>query len=122
MEIPKDDLVRDLYEKLDDSLKEFFQDRAAIIEFEGQRTRADAEFLAMLIIIKRYPLAITGIRGIWIEVDGEARVLFATDLNNAREHVARLGGRELGPIDLADAVTTIGGGVLILGVWHEPQC
>ena len=44
---PIDPLVSEVYETLTDNLKEEFHERAAIIEFESNTTRDDAERLAM---------------------------------------------------------------------------
>src|SRR5687767_1242061 len=100
MEIPKDGLVRDIYLRLDENQQFEFQERSAVIEFDGQFPREHAESLGLLNVLKRHPLALTGVRGIWIELDGKAAVLFTTsNLDDARKHLARLGGRECGPLN-----------------------
>ena len=44
---PIDPLVSEVYETLTDTLKEEFHERAAIIEFNSNKTREHAEILAM---------------------------------------------------------------------------
>ena len=44
---PIDPFVSEVYDTLTDNLKEEFHERAAIIEFESNTTRDDAERLAM---------------------------------------------------------------------------
>ncbi len=39
--------MKHVFEFLDDYMKEFFEERSAIIEYEGNQTRHEAERLAM---------------------------------------------------------------------------
>ena len=49
------DVVADLVSRLDESLREAFEERAAIREFEGGIARDLAEALALLDVIRQYP-------------------------------------------------------------------
>lgn len=49
------DVVADLASRLDESLREAFEERAAIREFEGGLSRDLAEALALLDVIRQYP-------------------------------------------------------------------
>ncbi len=53
--LPMDPLVADLVSRLDDNLREAFEERAGIIEFEGNLTRAHAECLALLNVLVSHP-------------------------------------------------------------------
>ena len=50
---PRDPLVADIFNTLDDTLKEAFLERASIIEFDSNLPRAHAECLAMICILTR---------------------------------------------------------------------
>lgn len=58
--IPQDPLVAELVKKLDGGQREDFEERAAIIEFEGHLPRGHAECLALLDVLRRNPSALTG--------------------------------------------------------------
>ena len=49
-----DPLVADIFNTLDDTLKEAFLERASIIEFDSNLPRAHAECLAMICILTRW--------------------------------------------------------------------
>ena len=50
---PIDPLVAEMFDTLDDTLKEAFLERASIIEFDSNLPRAHAECLAMICILTR---------------------------------------------------------------------
>ena len=56
---PKDKLVADIVSQLDPDLREEFEERAGIMEFDGQLDRAHAECLALIDVLLRHPEAIT---------------------------------------------------------------
>ena len=55
MEIPIDPIVAEIVERLDENLREAFEERAAIIEYEAGKARAHAECLALLLILQQHP-------------------------------------------------------------------
>ena len=55
MQVPLDPLVADIVNKLDDDLRESFEERAGIIEFDAGLPRAHAECLALLGILINHP-------------------------------------------------------------------
>ena len=59
MQPPIDPVVAELVELLDESQREAFEERAAIVEFDGGKSRAHAECLALLTILRRYPEVLT---------------------------------------------------------------
>ena len=48
---PIDPVVAEMFDTLDDNLKEVFLERASIIEFDSNLPRAHAECLAMICIL-----------------------------------------------------------------------
>jgi hypothetical protein len=55
MTTPTNDVVADLVSRLDAGLREAFEERASIREFEGGLNRELAEALALLDLIRQYP-------------------------------------------------------------------
>ena len=55
---PLDPLVADMVHKLDADLREEFEERAGIIEYEAKLPRAHAECLALLDVLNRHPQAL----------------------------------------------------------------
>ena len=62
MNTPLDTLVAEIVDQLDDNLREEFEERAAIIEFDANLPRAHAECLALLYVLRRYPFMLMKIR------------------------------------------------------------
>ena len=52
------EIVAELVGRLPEDLKEEWEERAAIMEFDGGLSRDHAECLALLEIIRRYPIAL----------------------------------------------------------------
>ena len=52
---PIDPIVSAIVNQLDADLREDFEERAGIIEFEAQIPRAHAECLALLDVLRRHP-------------------------------------------------------------------
>ncbi len=57
--LPIDELVADLLNCLDAGQREDFEERAGIIEFDGQLSRGHAECLALLDVLRRHPEVLT---------------------------------------------------------------
>jgi hypothetical protein len=57
MQQPIDPLVASLVDRLDDNLREAFEERAGILEFEAGLPRAHAECLALLNVLVSHPEA-----------------------------------------------------------------
>jgi hypothetical protein len=111
---PKDALVAEMVKELDANLREDFEERAAIIEFDAKLPRAHAECLALLDVIRRHPLSVKGITVLQIELDEETQWLVATDLDFARRHLADIGGIEKDVLNLSDVIHEQYGGVALL--------
>ena len=52
---PTDAIVADIVNQLDDDLREDFEERSGIIEFEAKVPRAHAECLALIDLLRRHP-------------------------------------------------------------------
>ena len=58
---PIDAIVATIVSNLNTDQREEFEERAAIIECDGQLQRAHAECLALLDVLRRHPEALSGI-------------------------------------------------------------
>lgn len=58
---PSDPLLAELVSRLDDNLREAFEERAGIIEFEAQLPRGHAECLALLNVLVSHPEAVCAV-------------------------------------------------------------
>ena len=111
---PTDPLVAELAERLDASQRELFEERASIRQFDAQLPKGEAEALAMLDVVSRYPEALSGIHVLQIELDGGTEWLLTTDLAYARRYVAEVGGQEIAQCRLADVLLQQYGGIAVL--------
>jgi hypothetical protein len=111
---PQDALVADMVNLLDANLREDFEERAGIIEFEAKKPRAHAECLALIDVLRRHPGAITNVVVLEVEIDGATQWLLTTDLQFARQHMAQIGGIEIDVLDPADAVDEQYDGIALL--------
>ena len=109
---PTDPLVAELVALLDASQREDFEERAGIMEVDGQLPRGHAECRALLDVLHRHPL--TGISVLQIELDGSTEWLLATDLAYARRYAADVGGHEIAVRSLADVLLQQYGGIAVL--------
>ena len=55
-------IVSEILKRLDDDFVEEFEERAAIMEFDGGLTRDHAECLALLDVISRHPMALLAVK------------------------------------------------------------
>ena len=114
--IPKDAIVIEMVNRLGADGREAFEERAAIIEYDGQLPRAHAECLALLEVLRRSNApAVKGLVVLQIELDGSTEWLLTTDLAFAREYLADIGGREVTVLNPADVIHEQYGGVAVLG-------
>ena len=54
-------IVSELIERLDADVRELFEERAGIVEYEGELPREEAESYALLDVLRRHPWALTGV-------------------------------------------------------------
>lgn len=114
MEIPLDKLVADMVSALDDNLREDFEERAGIMEYEARLPRAHAECLALLDVLYRHPNVLSDVTVLEVELDGETQWLLTTDLDNARQRLADMGGVVIDVLNPAEVVEEQYDGLSIL--------
>jgi hypothetical protein len=100
----EDPLVAEMVALLDDNLREAFEERAGIIEFEAGLQRGHSECLALLSVIDRYPDALSGVTVLLVDVDGVPHHYITTDIDLAREQAAKAGGKEIRATGVAWAI------------------
>lgn len=114
MEIPLNPIVANIVVKLDPSLREDYEERAAIMEYEANLERAHAECLALIDLLSRHPSILTGVTVLQAEVNGTTLCLITTDLKSVRQHLADIGGVEKGILDLATVIDRHYTGIAVL--------
>lgn len=112
--VPKDALVAEMVKELDADLREDFEERAAIIEFDAKLPRAHAECLALLDVLRRNPTVLTGVSVLKLELDGETQWVVTTDIQNTRRYLKDCGGIEIVVLDLSDIINEQYSGVAML--------
>lgn len=106
----------DVLDRCDAGQLEAFVERSAVLEFEsGCQSRALAEALAVLDLLRQSPGLLTGLVVLEIELDGATQWLLTADLPYARQYLADIGGNEIAVLNPAEVVKTQYGGVALLG-------
>jgi hypothetical protein len=111
---PIDEQVANLVNTLDMCLREEFEERAGILEFDALQPRNHAESLALIEVLRRHPEVLTGVTVLQIELDGETQWLLTSDLGFARRHLADIGGIEREVLTLSEVIHEQYGGVALL--------
>jgi hypothetical protein len=111
---PIDPIVADLLARLNDNIREQFEERAAIMEFDAEFPRRLAECLGLLDVLSRNLTGLTGVSAMQIELDGETQWLATTDLNYARQYLADIHAVEVDVRDLREVLEEHYGGVATL--------
>lgn len=111
---PLDTLVANAVDKLDAELCEEFEERAGIIEHDGNLPRAHAECLALLDLLSRHPYCLTGLAAVEVVLDGVTEWVLTSNLPFARQHLLDVGGNEIAVLDPADVVRRQYGDVAML--------
>ena len=109
-----DQLVADIVNQLDADLREDFDERAGIMEFDAGLPRAHAECLALIDLLRRYPNAVSGVTVIEARYGDSSEWLLTTNINAAREHLTATGGIEVGTVDLARVINQQYAGLAML--------
>jgi hypothetical protein len=114
MPIPNDSLVAVLVSKLDENLREDWEERASIMQFDALLPKGYAECLAMLDLLCRHPEVLTNVVVLQAEVDGATQWLLSADSNAARQRLVDLGATEIHTCDLRRVIEEQYGGVAML--------
>ena len=104
MDKPLNSLVSDIVNTLDPHLREDYEERAAIMEFDAELPRAHAECLALLDILCRHPSFLCGVTVLRIAVNDSSLWLMTTDIDRTRQHIAEIGAIEIGVSDLKEVI------------------
>ena len=88
---PSDPLVAVMVQRLDANLREAFEERAAIVEFDAGLPRAHAECLALLGVLRGHPAVLSGLCVLQFHRDGAVHHLITTEPALARKHLADTG-------------------------------
>lgn len=101
---PIDPIVADLLARLSDNIREQFEERAAIMEFDAEFPRRLAECLGLLDVLGRNLTGLSGVSAMQIELDGQTQWIATTDLNYARQHLADIRATEIAVLDLRTTI------------------
>jgi len=107
-------LVGEVVDTLPADLREDFEERAAIMEHDGELPRAEAECRALLSVLRRFPEVIAGVTVLRFVLDGVPQYLLASDLGLAGRHLAHLDAVEVTTVPLAEVVADRCGGMAAL--------
>ncbi len=121
MPTPNDSLVAVLVSKLDENLREDWEERASIMQFDALLPKGYAECLAMLDLLCRHPEVLqsaecraSGVTCLQIELDGQTQWIATTDMTYARQHLADIHAGEIAVLDLRSVIEEQYGGVAML--------
>lgn len=101
---PLNPIVEALVCRLDTDLREAFEERAGIMQFEAGQPRELAEALALLDVIRMNPLAVAEVTAWRVELDGQVLTVLTADPHAARQHLSAIGATKPQPVDLTEAV------------------
>lgn len=99
---------------LNADMREAFDERAGIMEFDGKVPREQAECRALLDLLHRYPAALLGITVLEIELDGGTQWLLTTDVAAARRYLTDIAAIELGVREIPEVINDQYGGIAAL--------
>jgi hypothetical protein len=104
-------LVADLVARLSPDLREDFEERAAIMEFDSLQPREDAECFALIDVLRRHPGALlSGVifRG---RCGSSHRYVISTSEQLAQEALTKLGAVAIERVEFEYAIDDLLGGV-----------
>ncbi len=101
---PSDSLVAVMVNGLDDVRREDFEERSAIIEFDAGISRAHAECLALLNILKCYPSLLIGVTAFQIDMDGATNWVLTASPATARDYLVDIGALVVAEVNLSDVI------------------
>lgn len=111
---PIDPVVADLLARLGDNIREQFEERAAIMEFDADFPRRLAECLGLLDVLRCNLTGLSGVTAMQIELDGQTQWIATTDLAYARQHLADIDAAETAVLDLRTVIEEQYAGVAML--------
>jgi len=106
--------VSHFVESFDTNLREEFEERAAIMEYDANVDRGHAECLATLEVLRRHPDVGYGITVLSAEIDGCTQWFITTDRSLAGQHLAYIGATNVEIDDLAEVIEAQYQGIALL--------
>jgi len=113
------EVVSELVERLDPYLRELFEERAGIVEFDAKLPREEAESYALLDVVRRYPWALTGVTVVQFENEKQTCWLLTTEADGVRR-VARFGPGAAFFYDIKEVLEEKFQGAALLRKWPAP--
>ena len=107
-------IVADLVQRLHPDLREDYEERAGIIEFDAAQPRELAEALAMLDVLRRHPAGLLGVTVLQVDLDGQPRFVITTDVDSAHRQLSSVDGRVIRVVELSSVVRVRLGGLALL--------
>ena len=111
-------IVSELIERLDADVRELFEERAGIVEYEGGLPREEAESYALLDVLRRHAWALTGVTVVRFEIAKETCWLLTTAADALRR-VTQFGGGAAFLVDPAEVIEERFQGAALLSRWPE---
>ena len=99
-------LIASMVENLSTDLREDFEERAAIMEFDGDLEHTLAEALALLCLLHNHPYCLPPLVAVEVRLKGETHHVVTTTLGDTRLRIEAVGGvvvRVLDPVELIRA-------------------
>ncbi len=87
MQRPVNQFIADVVALLNEGMREHFEERAAIMEFDGGLSRSHAECLALISVLRGSACALVSAIAIQIENDGQRRWVLANDMRSTQKSV-----------------------------------
>ena len=106
--------IADLVERLDVDVRESFEERAGIIEFDAGQTRELAEYRALAEVLRTHPGALLGLTVLKVDCSGQPHFVLATDIEFARKRLAACDLASMHAVDPAQVVKVDFGGMALL--------
>ncbi len=114
-------IVEALVCRLDDNLREMFEERAGVLQFEAGNPRDLAEPLALLDVVRINPLAVASVVCLRGTVGGAPVTVIAVDQARATAALAALGGTGATPVSLSMALAQLGGAARLTALASSPE-
>lgn len=118
---PIEPIVEALVCRLDENLREAFEERAGIMQFEAGKTRELAEALALLDVVRMNPLALVGAVCMSGLTPGGPVYVLAPTATSATASLALLAAHQAATADLSIALASLGGTACLTPLQQPPK-
>lgn len=105
--------VRKIVARFDAHQREAFEERAAIVQYDGNVDRVQAERLAVLDVLAHYGLPCP-VHVLRVDIAGSTDWVLTTDVEAATATLSELGGKHIVEVALDDAVRRDFGDLAVL--------